>query len=413
MAQVIWQGDAVAIAQSGYVDIGTGHASGVYVLTATDENGGTVAVSDTSTSGTNTAIATQLTADWNASASPVAQRVTASVSGVRITLTADTAGVPFTIASSVSGGGTIGAYTAVTANSGPNDYNTAENWDTGAVPTANDDVAILGKYDVPILYGLNQGSISINEFIVESGFTSAIGGTDSGYLKLLLDGDSTFKFAGRGTSYIDVGASNIDPVINNTASPASGRHGLYWKGTATTDFYLNKGYVGFGVEPGNVSKCDVFHVGYVGNQLSDANLTIGEGTIDVSTGSPADPDVIQAGGHVVAQCDVASVTVFENAGTYTQEKGIWTTATLGGGRIYPDSDGTYVTTNFVGPAELLNTRTLVAKTFTNLSIFHNGVTILDPHAKITWGSAWDAPNIKTDTCVFDFGPNRQIAITAS
>jgi hypothetical protein len=417
MAQVIWQGDAVAIAQVGTVTVSSVDstpADNTYTLTVTDENGYTVAVSVVGDTNVNTTAAALNTA-WNASASPVAQRVTSAIDGTtasKLVLTANTAGVPFTIASSVAGGGTgaFGAYTAVTANSGANDYNTAENWNTGSVPAATWDVAILGKYDVPILYGLNQSAISIHEFIVESGFTSAIGGTDSGYLKLLLGADS-FKFAGRGTSYIDVGASAINPVINNTASPASGRHGLYWKGTATPNFYLNKGYVGFGVEPGNVAKCDTFHVGYVGNQRSDANLAIGLGAVDVA--GSGNPDVVQAGGHVVAQCDIDAVTVFENAGTYTQENGRWTTATLGGGLIYPDGDGTYVTTNFVGPAELLNTRTLVAKTFTNLNIYHNGATILDPHAKITWGSAWDAPNIKTDACVFDFGPSRKIAITAS
>ena len=417
MAIKIWQGDAVAVAQSGTVDIGTGHASGVYVLTATDEAGNTVAVSDTSTSATNTVIAASLADAWNASGSPVAQRVTASVSGVRITLTADTAGVPFTIASSGSGGdATIGSYTAVTANSGPNDYNTAENWADGSKPSADDDdVYLTPENNEGILWGLNQSGTEIDSFHVEPGYSGTIGGSDGGYLQLHLGNTEVFSYTGTGTAYIDVGASTISPVIERTAIPGSGKHGLYFKGTAIADFFLRRGYVGFGVEEDDTtSKCNVFYVSYMTSQKSDSHLVIGSGVTDTTAGGTTEPDVQQSGGTVTSDCDIDVLTV-TGGSKYTQ-RGAGTQFTTGHIRapinLSIDGNGTYVTLNLGSGCTLDNRRNMQAKTITNLNVTSNDISIHDPSSKLTLSNGVIAgTGIYLDNCYFNFGAGRTLAIS--
>jgi hypothetical protein len=301
-----------------------------------------------------------------------------------------------------------------TANLGKTDYNTAENWSTNAVPTASDDVIIPAGAGL-ILWGLDQSGVSVNKFRVENGYTGQIGGTDDGYLQLLLDASSEVYIAGSGRKWIDIAASNVDPVIEESASIATGQFGLYLKATAMTDLYIRKGNVAFGIDPDDTtSECDVFHVSYVSSPSSDANLTIGAGVTDLA--GSGDPDVTMVGGVVVSNADVDVLTMEVGSNTYTQAKGKWTTAHIRGGTAYPDRESgnsTFATTNMSGGGKLNNTRTLTTKTFTNVNIYTNDVEIKDPNGNITWSNAWDAPNIKTDKCVFDFGANKKIAITNS
>jgi hypothetical protein len=170
MATNYWKGGAAAVAQVATVEI-TGYDAGTtYKLTV-----GGIVVSVVGSGGTPTTVATALAAAWNASTHPYIAAVTAAPNAAVITLTADTAGVPFTATASVTGAaGTIGAVTAVTAASGPNDYSTAANWSLGAVPVATNDV-VFENYDDDICWGLDQSAVQLHTLRIDKTFTGRIG----------------------------------------------------------------------------------------------------------------------------------------------------------------------------------------------------------------------------------------------
>jgi hypothetical protein len=79
-----------------------------------------------------------------------------STSVVRII--AHKAGVPITISQTVAtaGDGDVTAATAQTAT-GPNHWNNGDNWDTGSAPV-DDDVVVFRDSDIPVKYGLPDGT---------------------------------------------------------------------------------------------------------------------------------------------------------------------------------------------------------------------------------------------------------------
>ena len=162
MASNYWVGGAIAVAQ-----VSTAQVTGYDVATTYKLTIGTVVIS-TIAAGSANATAAALVTAWNLSAHPFCAAVTASSSTDTVTLTADTAGIPFVVTSSVTGGaGTIGSVATGTANSGPNDFGTAFNWATGAVPASGDSIE-FGNGDYDVLWGLDQSAktfavVTINE----------------------------------------------------------------------------------------------------------------------------------------------------------------------------------------------------------------------------------------------------------
>lgn len=170
MSKPIWIGQAAAVAQVVTVTLTAYDATTTYKLTI-----GGVTVSTLGTGGTTTTTAAALAAAWTASTHPYLVAVTASANSNVVTLTAATPGVPFTVASAVSGGtGTIGAAATATANAGPNDWSTAANWSTGAVPVNGDDVVIRNTA-VPILWGLAQSAVTPASLTIEQSDSAQIG----------------------------------------------------------------------------------------------------------------------------------------------------------------------------------------------------------------------------------------------
>jgi len=175
MATFIYAGDALAVAQVGTVQI-TGMdgtpSNTTYILTI---NGKTVSVVGDTDEDTT---AEALKDAWNASTQPEFAEVTATQSTDTITLTADTAGKPFTVVASVSGGtGTIGAYSATTANSGPETW-TAENVineSTGAraLPGALDTI-LFKDTSANLKYGLETSCVALNAIFYPS-YTGEVG----------------------------------------------------------------------------------------------------------------------------------------------------------------------------------------------------------------------------------------------
>ena len=173
MASVnVWLGRQQATVQVGSFTVTADDATTTYKITC-----GGVVVSVLGTGSGPTATATALTAALAACTAGMFQEITWTSLGAVITATANTAGTPFVATSSVSGGaGTLGAYTAVTANTSPSDINDAVNWSAGAVPGAGDHVWIDGTVQVPLLWNLGAlSAVAVSDIHVAAAFTKQIG----------------------------------------------------------------------------------------------------------------------------------------------------------------------------------------------------------------------------------------------
>ena len=417
MAEAVWLGTAENVKQvaTNTVVDGSPAAGEGWTFVVTDEGGSSITVGYTVvTSDTQTLVAAGMASAVNNHTNPAVRRITATSSTNTLTLTATTAGQPFTVGTFAdsAASGAWGGAVAVTANSGSNDYNTVSNWTTGAVPTASDNVTIPAGTSA-ILYGLNQSSVSINAFQVKAGYTGQIGGTDDAYFQVTLDAASTFEFAGTGKAWINVAASNITPVFNNTAAGSESDPGFHFKGTACVNIYINRGNVGIGMDNDDATtEVDIVFVGWINDPANDSRVTIGEDVTDLA--GSGDPDVYLYGGQCDAWCDVTNLLVEEN-GRYLQRKGKYAVATCRGeiqlNNI--DTGKTYGTT-FLGPnARLLNERSTTLKTL-GIVTASDGCTISDPRALVTWNtSSMDFASQEMKDCTFNFGANRIIKVSAS
>jgi len=211
MGTLYWKGTAPAVAQAGTVQV-TGYDAGTtYMITVGD-----LVLSTIAQGGVNQT-ATALAAAWNTSTSPYCTGVTAVANTDTVTFTADTAGVPFTLASSKSGAtGTIGAYTPTVACSGPNHWDTALNWSTGAVPVDDDDVVIKDS-SVNICWGLAQSAVILTSLTIHKSYTGKIG-LNRVVFATSSDGETTSTsrleyrdcYLAIGTDYLTIG-ENLSP----------------------------------------------------------------------------------------------------------------------------------------------------------------------------------------------------------
>lgn len=392
MATQIYKGNSAAVAQ---IDIGTvvgSSTTGGSTLTikSLDEKGTDHSITETVVDAgvASSTVASNIVTTWNASGDPVISRVTASVSAAKITLTADTAGVPmvtsWTFLTSTTGGSFTPQGTSV-ANSGPNDFNVAANWDQLSVPTTGDTV-FLPPGSEAILYGLNQSAKAFTKFIVQPGYAYNLGGTDGGYLRFTTSTDAEFAYAGTGTAYIDVGASDIDPTIETAGSGATGTYGLYLKGSKMSHLYIEGGKVGIGVD-GDDTTTMVDNV-LIGTRASGAgNISVAIGLNvggTLTSTSSAIAVVRKSAGTLVARCEGTSsngaITALTNdgGGLRTEGTGAIATLNLNAGNARLESTGTITTLNIKGGhANFLGSQE--ARTVTTTKLEADGQMSYDPN----------------------------------
>jgi len=92
--------------------------------------------------------------------------------------------------------------TATTANSGPNNWDVAANWNNNTAPVTSDTVYISDT-DVSILYGLDQSAVTLAALHIEQTFTGFIG-----LPRTNTDGTSSY-FEYR-DSYLQIGATLLN-----------------------------------------------------------------------------------------------------------------------------------------------------------------------------------------------------------
>ncbi len=394
MGNVIFRGDATAVAQVSEVEIDGYDGSTTYGVTI---NGKTVSV--TGTVDADTTIAA-LFAALNASTVPEFAEITwaEGSSSSHVQGTSDTAGKPYEAQAFTSGGGgtmdptTTNTLTAVTASAGPNHWDTAANWDGAAVPV-NGDAVYIEDSDVDILYGLDQIAVTLGSLTIDSGYTGEIG---SAYYNTDDDGDTGTQYTeyrqrllkigtasitvgkGRGTGsgrlQIDLNAVNTAITIHNTgASSESELAALTLTGAgASSTLDMFGGAVDFAIRATETATL--------------ATIRQNAGTIRCGTGTTLAAITKGAGG-----LDIRS-----NVTTLTQSSGataIRDTATVGtlalqDGSVNYLSNGTITTltmgsTNKANPQPVLNFGgDARAVTVTNATVIHG--RIADPAERVTW-----------------------------
>lgn len=342
-------------------------ATHTYIVTITDDNGETAAITYTLTGseGTTTAVATAFVTAWNASYNPLIAKFTASSSSAEITLTADSAGRSFSIA--YSGTGTWSGTGTTTSSVSNTDYSQATNWAFDAVPVNSDDVNI-GPGTVSILYGLNQSAVTLDEFLVQSGYTGSIGRIENGILHYLRIACASFRYSGSSTlAAFDLGSSNIPVLIESTGTPSTGLNALYIKGSNLTTLTVISGDVGIASWDNSTATVATVIVGSEGT-ATDADVTLGSG-LTLTT--------LRAGsGTSRLKCAATTVNVAPLATLETSGSGAITTLNAYG-TCYPNSSGTITTVNAYGTVNFTRDRT--ARTVTNLNLYPGAHVIADPN----------------------------------
>lgn len=218
MATVVWEGDASRTAQVSTATLNNdfNDAETDITLTLTAEDGSTTQSVSITPSGTDeTVIAAALQAACAASGETLFQAITFTVATTVVTMTANVDGVPFYFGTAVTGGtGTITDATG-TANSGPNDWNTAANWSGGTVPTAADDVLVINSSS-SILFGLDQGSLNLTSLRIGESFRGDVGDSGNGYQLSL--GTVTNAHLAPATGVVRLDATVTSTYIRRTAA---------------------------------------------------------------------------------------------------------------------------------------------------------------------------------------------------
>jgi hypothetical protein len=187
MATLRWAGGSAAVRQiSTLTPGGTIEADDVFNVILTDEAGTTQTEAVTAGGTTVAAVCDAIVAACTASTNTLFKRLNFVDSTSHVTVSARFAGVPFYLSETTTeaGGGGQDNQTFVaettTANQGPNDFNTLANWvesdgtAPSAVPATNDTVLFTaGNHD--LLYGLDNGSISLHSLRVSKGYSGNIG----------------------------------------------------------------------------------------------------------------------------------------------------------------------------------------------------------------------------------------------
>jgi hypothetical protein len=384
MATKYWLGTATAVAQVDTVQITAYDATTTYKLTV-----GGVEVSTLGTTDAN-GTATALASAWNTSTHVYFTGVTASAATDTVTLTADVAGVAFTATSSVTGGtGTIGSVTASTANAGPCDWSTADNWSDGSIPGTGDTV-IFADNSVNVCFGLDQNALAIVDLLIAKTYTGKIGLNRNAlvtsadgetvdttkpeyredYLRIDTDVIEIGKHVGTGTA---IGSQRLK--IDNTSTGASTTRIF---GTATTgaetnlppvrllynsttaDIWHRNGSVGIAVdEPAEIAIIGDYYLNGVNSVLK-----MGDGC-QMQT-------MVQTNGTSLVQSTTTVTSIDMIAGVMTIE-GDFTATTINveGGTLIPNHDatsGVAITTLNINGGVVNATRTSELRTWTTVNL---------------------------------------------
>lgn len=312
---------------------------------------------------------------------PEFEEVEASLPSASVVyVTGRTAGVPFTmtVTENTAGTGTA-TRAAVTACTGSNFFDDADNWDTGVVP-ADTDTIYFDNSDVSVLYGLDQSAIEPAAIYIDQSFTGDIGLPEvnagggyheyrSQYLSL---GPAVLKIgggvgAGSGRVKINSTTDTCALTVYNSGASADGLPAVIWKGTeAANSLVMTGGSLGVAVFGGEAATLATI------NQ-SGGELTLGAGV----TLSGA---LTKAGGATVFNSLIDGSLTQTGGDTVINGTGNVDQLTLRGGTVVYNTTGTLGGATVVGGAGVLDfSQNPVAKAVTNaIDGYGTAALILDP-----------------------------------
>lgn len=416
MAVRRWRGDCPAVAQVHTIAVtGTWATNDTATITI---NGKDITFTVGATQ-TAAAVVAGLVAAWNASTIPEVAEITASGSTSPITLTGDTAGRPFTVTTSESttGDGELGDPSEVTAATGPNHWDNADNWSGAAVPTDSDDVYIdEGSSDIK--YGLAQSAVTLTSLTIGMKYTGKIGlpvinsdGSSSYFeyrathlaVSVTTLTIGTADGPGSGRIKIDTGSNACTLNLLNAGNAAeNGRASVIWKGAnASNAVNVTKGSLDIAPFPGETATLPALRVGYAENQNGDSVVRCYSG-VTLTT-------VTQSGGRLQTDSNITTVNL--TGGELIILNGTVTTLNVDGGACRYRSAGT-ITTARVGSNALLDfTQNLRPRTITNQVLMYRQSKLYDDAATVTFSASVKPTGCGIQDLELRVGQNRTVAIS--
>lgn len=392
MANNFFTGSAFAIAQVDTFVVGGAYADGqTYTVTVDGKS-----VTYTSVSGdTNVTVCAALLAlliNTLVASAEFSEATWTSDANLTITATMTVPGMPSATAftSSASGTGTL-VHTAVTAATGPSDWNNTANWSLGATPVATNDVYIESS-NIPILYNLSHAAVTLNSLNIAASYTGQIGNprfNSNGYLEsrgtYLLIAATTINIGygqGTGSSLIKINTGSVQTLMNisQTDSPTeAGLGSVQFLGThASNVINIVEGNLSVGLYGGEAATVLTLRVGYLTNVQTDAFVNIGAG---VTLGT-----LTQYGGTVWEAC--TATTVNSQAGLlYCTGTSAYTTLNATGGSVTYMSSGTITTLLLSNGGAIDFSQDPRGRTITNTVNVYKGSRLNDPNKTVTFGGS--------------------------
>lgn len=419
MATLRWKSGAVAISQ-----VSTWTFAGTWLSTETI----TVTIGSKSITVTTgaTVIADILTtlqsalSTLDAESYPEFAEVAWSKTSSTIIGTANDPGVPFTATITTnSGSGTIDggagdSGVATVASSGPFDWSTAANWDSGTVPV-NSDAVWFENSDVPVKYGLAQSGVTLASLNIGTTYTGYIGLPEVNadkepypeyrpqYLAIGATacniGNGAQGGQGTGRIKLNTGTAQTTLTVTFTGSPLEQDvEPVQWKGThASNVVSVFRGSVAVAGYASDTATVATLNVGYMTSQGSDANVRVGAGCTLTT--------VNQSGGSLYISC--AATTVTQTAGSLVlRGTAAYTTLTVGGSLVYLSS-GTITTLTVTGGGSVDFGQDMRARTCTNATLY-SGATLNDPFGTVTFSNAFLLSRCRVGEVTLDVGQNRHL-----
>jgi hypothetical protein len=237
-------------------------------------------------------------------------------------------------------------HTTVTANEGPNDWTTVDNWSTAELPVDGDKVYIIDNA-YSILYGLDQASVTLAELHIEQTYTGLIG---LPVINVNSD-DATIAYPEYRDQYLKIGATNV--YIGDKDGDGSQRLKINFGSVQTTILVtnsggrlddatppiqflgthasnvlnINRGDVAIAFYPGEVSAFPTIRQAFIDNAEADATLYVGD---DVTL-----TNIYKSGG--IATLKSATTLIDQTAGTLTIEEGAHAEINSFAGQVYYNS----------------------------------------------------------------------------
>jgi hypothetical protein len=377
MSQIVWIGNLTTQKQIDTFTPANVESTDTFTLTATGDDGSSVAISFNATGATVANVTAGLVAAWNASTHRLCQLALAADNTTNLTLTAVTAGVPFSVAATTTDHGGANTQTltraATQANIGPNDVSLAGNYQANVMFVASDTVTLNGLASSSLLYGLNQSAITLTKLDVKRPASIYVGNPDQAYYlrvsaTTLNIGEQVPGAGSTGSQFIAIDTGSNAATVNLFSSTTAGLNGLppvLLKGShASNVLNILGGNGGLGMlTPGEAS--------------SFPNINMLNGTFTVGSGVTGPTLLSQDGGTFTL--NVGATTVKQNAGTLNLAGSGNITTFWAGGKLISTGTGKIATLEVPagGVADFSSVPATAAApvTFAGTVILHAGATL--------------------------------------